>query len=66
MIPEVTDFLISVIQDRGNHPDQGSLQTKLFEIHVLYSPPQVVDRLISAGSYSYYDKSYIENLQLFQ
>lgn len=54
MIPQVTDFLLDVL--KGDKPEQAALQTKLLEINLVYSPPQVTDRILGSNMFSHFDK----------
>eukprot|EP00762_Andalucia_godoyi_P000608 ANDGO_05236.mRNA.1 Clathrin heavy chain len=60
MIPQVTDFLLDVL--KGDRPTQAALQTRLIETNLMYSPPQVADRILGSGMFSQYDKQRIAAL----
>ena len=45
-----------------NLPEQGALQTKLFEINLLGGAPQVVEGIFAAEMFSHYDRPRIAQL----
>ena len=67
LIQPATAFLLEALKD--NHPEQGQLQTRLFEMN-LVNHPQVADAILGTNMFSHYDKARIaqlcENAQLYQ
>lgn len=58
-IQELTTIMLDYLKD--NRPDQGHLQTKLFELNLPHSP-QVAEAIFQTGSLTHYDRQKIGRL----
>ncbi|EEA05514.1 clathrin heavy chain 1, putative [Cryptosporidium muris RN66] len=56
---EITSILLDYL--KNNRPEDAALQTKLFELNLLYAP-QVAEALFQMDVYTYYDKHAIASL----
>eukprot|EP01061_Rhynchopus_euleeides_P041560 TRINITY_DN72735_c0_g1_i1.p1 TRINITY_DN72735_c0_g1~~TRINITY_DN72735_c0_g1_i1.p1 ORF type:complete len:1707 (+),score=915.97 TRINITY_DN72735_c0_g1_i1:88-5208(+) len=67
-IRPATAYLLEVLKE--DKPEFGPLQTRLLEINLMYSPPQVANKILENFSLSHYDALKIaqlcERAQLFQ
>lgn len=59
-LPEATAFLLEVLAN--DLPEQGFLQTKLFEINLLGGASQVAHALLGSNMFHHFDKPRIANL----
>lgn len=68
MIKHATAFLLDVLKD--DKLEDGPLQTRLLEINLRYSPPQVADQILAQGMFTHFDKKAVaqmcEQVGLFQ
>ena len=53
-IRNATHYLMKVLEEFSG-PNTGALQTKLFEINIKHSPPNVAEKLFARNQYSNYD-----------
>jgi len=58
-VQEATAFLLEAL--KGNRPDEGHLQTKLFEINLM-SAPNVAEGIFQLNLFTHYDKQRIASL----
>ena len=59
-IQETTAFLLEAL--KGNKPEEGYLQTKLFEINLRGGSPQVADAILQNAMFTHYDRQYVAKL----
>lgn len=59
LVQQATAFLLDVL--KRNRPEDGALQTRLFEITVMASP-QVADAILANGQLTYYDRHRVAQL----
>ena len=58
-IQETTAFLLEAL--KGNRPDEGHLQTKLFEINLM-SAPNVAEGIFQLNLFTHYDREKIARM----
>jgi clathrin heavy chain len=56
-IKQATQYLLGILQ--GDKEEDGALQTKLFEINLLYSPVQVAESIFKQQMYNHYDRNQV-------
>jgi clathrin heavy chain len=68
-IREATEFLIAVLKDNKT-PETSGLQTRLLEINLRYSPPNVAEKILAQGFCPFHDAGTVaplcERANLFQ
>eukprot|EP01012_Entosiphon_sulcatum_P019743 TRINITY_DN2467_c0_g1_i2.p1 TRINITY_DN2467_c0_g1~~TRINITY_DN2467_c0_g1_i2.p1 ORF type:complete len:1682 (-),score=470.43 TRINITY_DN2467_c0_g1_i2:58-5103(-) len=68
LIKQVTAYLLDVLKD--DKPEEANLQTRLLEINLMYSPPQVADQILGQNICTHYDALKVarlcEKAQLYQ
>ena len=67
-LAETTAFLLEAL--KGNKPEHAYLQTKLLEINLIGSAPNVADAIMQQTTFTHYDHPHIgklcERLQMWQ
>ena len=58
-IQEATKFLLEVL--KGNSPNEGHLQTKLFEINLMQAP-QVAEGIFQLNLFTHFDKAAVAKM----